>query len=277
MENKQLQLKESAKQIDTEIASFINDSKALGGFERSLRKAEIVAQISTFLDSSNQMESVMKMQNKQYGFRTDSDTGYLKEVVQNCLIEAALRGVEPTGNMFNILGGNCYITKEGCKHILKNRLNIAYRITQSFSKEIKPDFWVVPCRIEWNGNKKDIDIPVTVHKNKQGGIVTKEDARKGMAERDAMAWLIEEITSLPMSVGQTEDSNETIEIEHEVISKATQEQQIKFDKYISRAENLEDLDARYNTSLKSLEVEDGYFNMDNFNEIKKKLTPTISE
>lgn len=263
MENKQLQTQNlsltAAEKIDTAIGTMLAESKNMGAFKRAIAKAEIIAMIDHELDESGSMASIMKMQGKQYGFKTDSKSpqGYSQEIVKNCLIEAAIRGVEPTGNQFNILGGNCYITKEGCKHIL-TRMNIAYRLMCSLSRKVEGGMTIVPVLVIWidpstqKEKKKELDIQVTVFEG-----VTKESAKEGMAKRDAMAWLIEELTGTPMPIGDLESSNASpVEFTaHEVVEKtvaqvevkkADKKEQEKFDKYISKATNKEDLDNRVN-------------------------------
>ena len=287
-ENTQLQTKTTAKAIDVAVNELITQSKEMGAFERALKKSEIIAMISDALDASGQMGAVMKMQGKQFGFRTDSQVpeGYPQETVKNCLIEATLRGVEPTGNMFNILGGNCYITKEGCKHIL-NRMGIPYKIQSALSKMLDNNICVVPMNLIWfdktgKENKKYLEIPVTLKKNKEGGIVTKEEARKGMAERDALAWLIEDLTGTPMPIGEV--VNETVDtIGHEVKGNvvdsepekphATPEQQTKFDSYISKSTELSRLDVRAKACADQLNVIfTDYYDLTVYNELRIKLT-----
>jgi len=298
MQNQGLQTKDNdistAKQIDKAVNELLEKSKELGAFERALQKAEIISLISDALDKSDKMGHIMKMQGKQFGFKTDSRSpeGYSLEIVKNCLIEATIRGVEPTGNMFNILGGNCYITKEGCKHIL-NRMGIPFRIQPSLSKMIDGNVCVVPMNMIWvtkdnKEHKKYLEVPVTLHKNKEGGIITNEAARKGMAERDAMAYLIEELTGTPMPIGEVEQNTTIDTVATEIkseslgqkqeqqkeIATANQKEQELFDKHIGKSVSKESLRKRAEQCYKQLNKSLEFYNLDLYNKLLETLPET---
>jgi hypothetical protein len=67
------------------------------------------------------MKDVMQLQGTSLGFRTDKDRegGYKVDVVKDCLIEAALRGLRPVGNEWNIISGRVYVTKEGFARLVR--------------------------------------------------------------------------------------------------------------------------------------------------------------
>ncbi|MFK5282891.1 hypothetical protein ACI3PL_25325, partial [Lacticaseibacillus paracasei] len=78
----------------------------------------------------------MALQGNRLGFKTDKDKsgGYPESVVKNCLIEAVLLGIQPTGNQFNIIAGNMYPTKEGCGYLLNNFKGLSYNLVCSLPR-----------------------------------------------------------------------------------------------------------------------------------------------
>ena len=87
------------------------------------------------------------LMNTKIGFRTDKDPNrprkkkdgtfetpkpYSTEVVRDCIIDAVINGLMPTGNQFNIISGTMYPTKEGYAALLKKigcKYMISYRTT----------------------------------------------------------------------------------------------------------------------------------------------------
>ena len=114
MESTKTLIKQNEQEISTNIENAVMELTTAGytGFALGLAKSKVVSMIASALNNEV-MKPIMEMQNKAYGFKTDckGNDSYKVEVVRDCLIEATLKGVEPTGNQFNIIGGNCYITK----------------------------------------------------------------------------------------------------------------------------------------------------------------------
>ena len=82
---------------------------AVNEWERDLVQAKALAPLERLL-TPDLLQDFMKLQDSPYGFRTDSK--YPAEVVRRCLIQAWLAGARVSGNQFNIIAGNCYLTKE---------------------------------------------------------------------------------------------------------------------------------------------------------------------
>ena len=59
---------------------------------------------------------VMAMQGNPIFFRTDAQ--YPQETVADCIVQGYAFGLPPVGNLFNILGGRFYVTREGVEHKL---------------------------------------------------------------------------------------------------------------------------------------------------------------
>jgi hypothetical protein len=264
---------EKAEKIDNSIKSLM--SSGLSGFALSIARANVASVIRESL-SDDMMKGVFEMENKKYGFLTDK-TGsekYTKDVIKDCFIEASMKGVEPTGNQFNIISGKCYITKEGCREILKKN-KIQYELFPGFSKKIENGGTVLPVRVEWvntSGKKEFRELTLSV----QGHEKVAEVARKGMAERDAMAWLIDHLTNSPVSVGEVEPKvveggyAEEVKTEPEPqqsdITMATPDQQSRFDRYVSAATSYKDVTDRATEVVTNFGLTLNSFNLTKYNE-----------
>jgi hypothetical protein len=204
-----------------EIVEKLNQGIALGveankliGFEKAYKLAEASEQISTLL-TSEYMVPIMKLQGNKLGFKTDKDSssGYPEKVVKNCLIEAVLTGVQPVGNQFNIIAGNCYITKEGFGYLLKNVEKLVYEIIPELPN-IQGEKAAAKMKIRWGygsiSEEREIIFPIKL--NKYMGA----DAVIGKATRKARAWLYNNLTGTEISDGDIGDVK-TDDIIHEEI------------------------------------------------------------
>ncbi len=193
-----------------EVAKRLNDNvfrvlgqDSLQGFEKAYLIANAAGELKKLL-TDEYMKPILELQGNRLGFKTDKDNngGYSKEVVKNCLIEAVLTGVQPFGNQFNIIAGNCYITKEGFGYLLKNIKGLQYEIVPELPR-IKDQSAAVVMNIEWTiggvAKKKSLDIPVKV--NQYMGT----DAVIGKATRKARCWLFNTITGNEITDGDITD------------------------------------------------------------------------
>lgn len=191
---------ELAKQLDSSVLSVIGQD-TLTGFEKAFQIASATGQLKTLL-SPEYMRPIMDLQGNRLGFKTDKDSegGYKESVVKNCLIEAVLTGVQPFGNQFNIIAGNCYITKEGFGYLLKNFRGLSYDIVPSLPR-INNDSTsaAIVMKIKWtlNGTSKEQDLDIPIKMNKFMGT----DAVIGKATRKARAWLFNTITGSEIADG----------------------------------------------------------------------------
>jgi len=87
---------------------------------RSLIIAKASEQLRKMLDPMWPL--IENLRGKPYGFVTDRDKPdkhgnqkppYNKNECLDCLVVALIQGAQPSGNQFNILVGNCYITQKG--------------------------------------------------------------------------------------------------------------------------------------------------------------------
>ena len=106
--------------LNNSVMSVIGSDK-MKSFEKAYIVAEAISNLQTLL-TPEYMKPILALQGNRLGFRTDKDKngGYSEAQVKNCLIEAVLMGLQPTGNQFNIIAGNTYPTKEGLGYLLAN-------------------------------------------------------------------------------------------------------------------------------------------------------------
>lgn len=189
-----------AAQLNRSVLSVIG-AKNIEGFEKTYLVAEATSQLKKAL-TTEYMKPIMELQGSKLGFKADKN--YPEETVKNCLIEAVLTGVQPVGNQFNIIMGNCYITKEGFGYLLKNIEGLSYEIIPQLPRiQTDKGSGAVVMKIRWTiegkTNERDIDFAIKV--NSAMGA----DAVIGKATRKARAWLHSTITNTEISDGDIND------------------------------------------------------------------------
>jgi len=146
------------------------------------------------------------------GFRHDKETTgqkYSPDVIRDCAIEALLRGVSLTGNQFNIIGGRCYITREGYVSLLQSYpgltdLQVEVGLPEDNRQWGKQEmvFLTAAARCKVNG------VPVIVECRKtpgfDGRLAVKAfsgepDQAKGKAQKRVLKLLYERITGSAFS------------------------------------------------------------------------------
>lgn len=217
MENNKIQL---AKQLNESVFSVISSDNLLG-FEKAFQIATAAQQLKDLL-TPEYMKPIMALQGNRLGFKTDKDsaTGYDVMVVKNCLIEAVLTGVQPFGNQFNIIAGNCYITKEGFGYLLNKWKGLDWEVIPGLPR-INNDKTsaAILMKVIWsvNGSAKEsreLDIPVKMN-NFMG-----TDAVIGKATRKARAWLYNRLSGFEIGDGDALefDGRATIKIKEEEVT-----------------------------------------------------------
>lgn len=210
-----------SEQIDNSISNLFS-SKIKTGFQRAYLVADAVQKLQQAL-TPEYMRPIVALMGKQIGFRTDKDTTpekYSENVVRECLIEAVISGVEPTGNQFNIIAGRCYITKEGYGHLLSKVDGLNYRISFELPR-INDKSAAVRAIIEWqilNGEKQAqiLDLPIKVNS------FMGADGVLGKAERKARKWLYTHVSGVELPDDDVSTTNRTVNVPHEVISENQQ-------------------------------------------------------
>ena len=132
---------------------------------------------------------------------------YSRDVVRDCIIDAVIIGLLPTGNQFNILAERMYPTKEGYTALLK-KLGVRYIIEIGQDKSQSPQYAELACKInyEYNGEKNSFTVNTTVAKN----AYSSNDQIRGKAERKAKKALYEYITGSDFGDG---DESSTVVVD----------------------------------------------------------------
>lgn len=192
-----------ATKLNQSVMNVLGQDKIIG-FEKAYLVSNAIGELKELL-TPEYMKPIMNLQGNKLGFKTDKDKdgGYPETVVKNCLIEAVLFGLQPTGNQFNIIAGNMYATKEGVGHLLSKIQGLRYEITPELPR-INAQSAAVVMNIEWSlsgvRNSKKMDIPIKL--NQYMGA----DAVLGKATRKARKWLYDTITGNEIPEGDISDS-----------------------------------------------------------------------
>lgn len=151
------------------------------------------------LQDKNITNMIMSLQGKALGFRTDKDQngGYDPITVVACYTEAALKGLPPVGNCWNIIGGRTYTTKEGFTYLL-HRQGVQYTLlagTPENEKTTQPlpgktlRTVEIPVTVKWGRNTEHLRFEVRLN----NGMTA--DAVIGKAKAKALKWLYEQVQS----------------------------------------------------------------------------------
>ena len=165
--------------------------------------ANVVVSLRNALTDEVMDTVFMPLMNKKIGFLTDRDPKrptkdgkeiipYNRDVVRDCIIDAAFIGLLPTGNQFNIITGTMYPTKEGYTALLK-RLGVKYIIQKTpMQQDISDKCAQVTCKVSYSWNKESNSFTVITPIKKDG--YSSMDQILGKAERKAKKALFEYIT-----------------------------------------------------------------------------------
>lgn len=286
---KQIKVAESIDNIVADVAKYITAPT----FQRTFVRAQALSQIESLL-TSEYMIPIMNLQGKSIGFKTDKDRegGYSEEAVKRCLVQAALEGLEPIGNQFNIISGNVYPTKNGATHLLKKISGLVYKWKPNppniNNQEGKAN---VDGVISWyfknsptEVKEEKLDFPIKINNG------TTSDNLLGKAERKAKVWLYNYITDNSLVDGDVSDMepvyqtpkkqpNRTENTEHEEAqiveeeaiveqptivreeAKYTEEQLKSVYSYLDKSKNKEDFEKRKAEILKQPKYKDFNFEL----------------
>ena len=185
------------------------------GFRQAFALGLAINELRAALDS-RVMQSLSKLQNTKLGFQTDNRAGYPLEIVRDCIIHAASLGLYPTGNQFNIIGGNMYVTKEGVTRLLQNltklsRLKIITRIKEvreglpgrrkdgsTYTREEAVTEAVITCMYGDEAISETLEFVIRVNAGMGA------DAVLGKCERKAKGWLYNYLTGFSVPEGEAE-------------------------------------------------------------------------
>lgn len=121
---------------------------------KAIITARAVTQLSTLLNDKV-LADIMPLQNSILGFRTDKQDGYGRDVVRNCVTIALMRGLRITGNEWNIIAGNLYVTKEGYERLLAELPGFANLRLQASVPKMAGEGALVAVIAEWTFHGKE--------------------------------------------------------------------------------------------------------------------------
>lgn len=211
-----------AKNLDALVILGQDAMKIKESFLQTFALGESMAKLREAL-TPQIMRSIMSLKGTKLGFKTDESSrgmGYDVDVVRDCLIEATLYGVRPTGNQFNIIAGGTYITKEGFTYLLRNLPDLCNFkmlispavVSEASTSGISRDGKQYQ-KIEREGRTKVLLswVYIGVQGEQELEFVIKvqngmgQDAIAGKAERKAKAWLYSHLTGLNVPEGENEE------------------------------------------------------------------------
>lgn len=237
-----------AETLDNLTQSGLACADMTNSFAKAFTVARCVSELKQAL-SPQVMQPIMDLQGTPLGFRTDRDKngGYDLNTVKEVLIEAAMAGLMPCGNQFNIIGGRMYPTKEGFTYLLAQVPNLSYTINQGVPVN-KNGGAIVHTEILWSREatgfskpcRKVLDIPVRV--NNGMGV----DAILGKADRKAKCWLYNNVTGRTLNDGEVEDGGNMRNVTPRAVNEnpfaATTPQEPQEGGYYTQGDNLPGLE-----------------------------------
>lgn len=241
--------------IDQTVISVLGAEK-ISAFERAHLVSDAIVKLTGLLDAQY-MKPIMALQGKKLGFLTDKDKsgGYPLDVVRNCLIEAVLIGLQPTGNHFNIIAGNMYPTKIGLGYLLNKykKDGVQFEIVCGLPKinESKTSA-AIDAKITWkmpNEEEETTILPIPLKMDAYASV----DSLVGKATRKARAWLLSQIIGTEINDGEVEDAKPIIQnqsVKKEILA-------IDYSDAFVGCETIEDVDmvAMANPEIPKIEIE----------------------
>lgn len=245
-----------SQELNNQITAVL--SNKVQGFQKAFVMASAIQTLKDKL-TPEFMAPIMALQGSKLGFKTDKDLaknpntgkyekgpGYPVEVVKNCLIEMVLIGLQPTGNEFNIIGGNSYVTKEGGTSLLKSvqgltKPVITYpNVTQSSDKKTANVTAIIKWELNGEKNEEKVDFPV------KSDAFTTFDAIVGKAERKAKVWLYNTINGTNLTDGDVQETTYVDVTPKKTVDEINNNKQYdRIVKHIEASATIEDLEKCY--------------------------------
>lgn len=220
----QLTIKERTSALDAITASYqaqLAETTENDRFQRALITAEAMNALSEAL-TPEILTPILKLQGSRLGFRTDKN--YDAQTIKTAITEAILIGVHPIGNEFNVIAGNCYVTKEGLTRLLRNYRGLTELRIKLGVPRMAGGGAIVDCSATWklNGQPDQIECEIPIKVN--GGMGA--DAILGKAERKLKSRIYAQLTGSDIGDGEVEESvrNVTPEIKDAQQNTANDEQ-----------------------------------------------------
>lgn len=224
------------KELDTTLQSFRQSlaDPAVGDMARMLIQARAIATLEKMI-TPEMMQDVMYLMNSPLGFKTDKVPGkkwdsrsnkfvdvfaYDEQTVKRCLIVAWLSGAKATGNEFNIIAGNCYLTKEFTRPAILRFPGLSHLSIQiGGMAKYGERATIVEAIAEWKLNGEEYSIRCVKTPEIDARIIVNSyatsspDEIRGKVEAKIYQRILSRLTglNLDVDVSQTDSSN-TIEV-----------------------------------------------------------------
>lgn len=173
------------------------------------------------------LSDIRRLADSPLGFKTDRPPGAKKDgkalqpypdiVFRDVIVQALIRGLRITGNEFNVLVGNLYVTKEGYQRLLREYPGLTDLKIQIGVPKTQTGGALVPAKASWrmNGIADELDCfgdySIAVKVNNAMGV----DAIQGKAESKLLRRIHARIAGTELSVP---DPDEPGVIDGEVVS-----------------------------------------------------------
>ncbi len=194
--------------------------EAKGKFERAFALSRGLRQLRTMITDDMMNEHILPLMGTPLGFKTDRDTDktrakaggpYPLSVVKECLIEAVIRGVYPTGNEFNIIASRAYITKEGLSRLVREYDGVTDLVLTLGVPKTYASGAVIQTRAKWN--RHGVPFEITADLPVKTDSYTSVDAILGKATRKLLKRVYDQLTGSELSIpdGEVDDGNEDLQ------------------------------------------------------------------
>lgn len=111
---------------------YLAATESGAGLSASLEAGMAMQELRQAFDQ-DMLSMVTPLMNTHIGFMTDRAPGakkrdgsslapYSSQVLTDCCLEAALKGLQFVGNQFNIISGRCYVAKAGYEYLIKRKV-----------------------------------------------------------------------------------------------------------------------------------------------------------
>lgn len=182
-----------SQELNNQVLAVL--SNKVEGFEKAFIMASALQTLDKLL-TPEFMEPIMALQGSNLGFKVDKM--YSMQEVKDCLKDAVLLGLQPTGNEFNIIAKNMYPTRQGFGSLLKKIKGLKYSISYSnptFTTDKTSATCIATIKWELNGEKNIQEQEFAIKSNSYATA----DAILGKAERKARRWLFNTVegTDIP--------------------------------------------------------------------------------
>jgi len=157
------------------------------------------------------MDQVIALKNSKLGFLTDENTEaargkivrYSKEQLKTPIIEALLRGARLVGNEMNVIGANCYLTKEYFVRRVKEYPGLTGFDPHLSVPKLVDGKTVVKFKATWKLSDKPMELEgeIPIRVNKYMG----DDAILGKATRKMMHRIYCKLTGSEWPEGEVTD------------------------------------------------------------------------